>query len=182
MKKSILIVMMTSLLATVNLAYANDIKTSELEELQTVDYVDINRYLGKWYDIASIPQRFSRGCTNTTAEYALKKNGEISVVNECIVDGKLNVATGSAKVTDTTTNAKLSVQFFWPFKGKYWIIELGDDYEYALVGHPDRNYFWFLSRTPDVSTEFYNEVMLRVQQKYGYRVSKIQRVIHDKDE
>ena len=152
----------------------------ELPELETVEYVDLNRYLGKWYDIASIPQRFSKGCTNTTAEYALNSRGNISVLNTCVVDGDVSVAKGVAIVRDKVSNSKLDVQFFWPFKGKYWIMEIGDNYDYALVGHPNRNYFWFLSRTPNVSDEFYNEVMLRVQQKYGYRLSKIEKVIHDK--
>jgi apolipoprotein D and lipocalin family protein len=158
----------------------SEIVFASKDELQTASYVDVNRYLGKWYDIASIPQRFSKDCTNTTAEYALDKRGDLSVLNKCIVDGELSVARGTAKIKDKLTNAKLEVQFFWPFKGKYWIMEIGDNYEYALVGHPDRTYFWFLSRTPDISDAFYNNVMLRVQQKYGYRLNKIQRVIHDK--
>ena len=141
--------------------------------------VDIERFLGKWYDIASIPQRFSRECTNTAAEYSLDPHGNIAIVNSCIINGEVSIAKGVATVTDKATNAKLEVQFAGPFKGKYWIMEIGDDYEYALVGHPNRNYFWFLSRDPFVTDEFYNSVMLRVQQKYGYRLSRIERVLHD---
>lgn len=145
---------------------------SQQAELQTVPYVDVNKYIGKWYEIASFPQRFQKGCNCTTAEYSLNKDGSIKVENRCMKDGKEKIATAKAKVKDKRTNAKLSVQFFWPFKGKYWIIDLADDYSYAVVGHPNRKYLWILSRSPQMSENTYKEIVARVQQK-GFDITKL---------
>lgn len=109
--------------------------------LQTVQYVDLKSYLGTWYEIAAFPQSFQRGCTHTKADYSLNDDGTIRVVNSCLKDGKPKTAVGKATVVDKKTNAKLAVQFFWPFKGKYWIIALAHDYSYAVVGHPNRKNF-----------------------------------------
>ncbi len=145
---------------------------SQQAELQTVPYVNVNKYIGKWYEIASFPQRFQKGCNCTTADYSLNKDGSIKVENRCMKDGKEKIATAKAKVKDKRTNAKLSVQFFWPFKGKYWIIDLADDYSYAVVGHPNRKYLWILSRSPQMSENTYKEIVARVQQK-GFDITKL---------
>ena len=126
-------------------------------ELQVVTYVDIERYLGKWYEIALYPNWFEKGCFRSTAFYEKMKNGQIKVTNQCRMhgpDGELNEAIGKATIADSKTNAKLKVQFFWPFKGDYWIIDLDSDYRYAIVSEPDRQYLWILSRSPimDVQT------------------------------
>ena len=95
--------------------------------LTVVDPVDLERYLGKWYEIASYPAWFQKGCTGSTAEYSLLPDGKIQVVNRCrkdSLDGPLKESKGKAEVADTATNAKLKVWFFWPFKGNYWIIDL----------------------------------------------------------
>jgi len=123
------------------------------EPLETVAYVDVERYMGKWYEVAAFPQNFEKDCTGTTAEYTLLSDGKVKIINSChlnTLDGKLKVANGSAYVADTETNAKLKVTFFKPFYGDYWILDLGADYEYAMVGSPDRDYLWFLSRTPNM--------------------------------
>ncbi len=116
--------------------------------LATVPQVDLKKYLGKWYEIAAFPQSFQKGCSCTFAEYSLRPNGDIQVKNTCLKEGKTKIATGKAVVKDKATNAKLSVTFFWPFSGKYWIIALAPDYSYAVVGHPNRDYLWILSRKP----------------------------------
>ena len=105
--------------------------------LTVVDVVDLNRYLGMWYEIASYPSWFQKGCTGSTAEYSLLSDGKIQVINRCHKDsleGPLKVSKGKAEVVDTTTNAKLKVWFFWPFKGNYWIIDLSPDYQWARGG------------------------------------------------
>ena len=111
--------------------------------LKTVDHVDLNRYLGKWYEIARLPNRFEKKChRDVTAEYS-RDGQKIIVHNSCIQqDGKPNVAEGRAKVVDATTNAKLKVTFFWPFYGNYWIIGLDSEYRWAVVGEPGRKYMW----------------------------------------
>lgn len=142
--------------------------------LQTVPFVDLNRYLGKWYELASFPQKFQKGCSCTMAEYALNKDGSISVTNTCTKDGKPKVATAKAKVKDKQTNAKLSVQFFWPFKGKYWIIDLAEDYSYAVVGHPNRKYLWILCRTRELDQKTYDGILERIKAK-GFDLSMLKK-------
>lgn len=149
-------------------------QASAQSELETVPYVDLQRYLGKWYDIASFPQRFQKGCTCTMAEYSLNKDGSIAVVNRCNKDGKKKTARAKAKVSDKRTNAKLSVQFFWPFKGKYWIIDLAEDYSYAVVGHPSRNYLWILSRTKEMAPHTYEGILSRIKAK-DYDLSRLRK-------
>lgn len=149
-------------------------------ELQTVPYVDLQRYLGKWYDVASFPQRCQKGCTCTTATYSLNEDGSVKVENRCMVDGKEKVRTAKAKVKDKKTNAKLSVQFFWPFKGKYWIIDLADDYSYAVVEHPSRDYLWILSRTPEMEKAVYEGILQRLVQQ-GYDISRLKKTLQECD-
>ena len=126
--------------------------------LEVVPSVELKRYLGKWYEIAQLPARFQEGCSETTATYTLAEDGNISVLNECRKNGKLKQAKGKAKVVDKTTRAKLKVTFFWPFYGDYWIIKLGKDYDYAVVGTPNRKYLWILSRTPQMDNKLFSEL------------------------
>ena len=146
--------------------------------LEVVDHVDLNRYLGKWYEIVSVPVSQQEGCSCTTAEYSLLEDGVIRVVNTCWRDGKLDQAEGKAFIVPNSGNAKLKVQFFWPFRGDYWIIELDKDYSYAVVGVPSREHFWILSRTPDMSEQTLELLMDRVIAK-GFDTKDIQRTVHD---
>jgi apolipoprotein D and lipocalin family protein len=146
-------------------------------QLTVVESVDLQRYLGKWYEIASYPAWFQKGCTGSTAEYSLLADGKIQVVNRCrknSLDGPLKESKGKAEVADTVTNAKLKVWFFWPFKGNYWIIELDDDYQYAVVGEPSRKYLWVLSRTPTMDEAVYQRILARLPQK-GYDPAKLRK-------
>lgn len=145
------------------------------QALQTVPYVDLKKYAGKWYEIASFPQRFQKGCNCTTAEYTLTDKGFVIVENRCnrdSINGKQSYVKGKAFVVENSGNAKLQVQFFWPFKGKYWIIDLADDYSYAVVGHPNRKYLWILSRTAVMNGTIYQKVVSSIKEK-GFDVSKI---------
>ncbi|NLH50508.1 MAG: lipocalin family protein [Myxococcales bacterium] len=150
-----------------------------LPELRTVSQVDLDRYLGLWYEIASFPQSFQRGCTGSTATYSLRNDGDIDVVNRCRIgslDGKEKVAAGLAQVADRTTNAKLRVSFFRPFWGDYWIIDLGANYEYAVVGHPSRDYLWILSRTPTMESGVYEGIVSRLKAQ-GYETERLNRTL-----
>jgi apolipoprotein D and lipocalin family protein len=132
------------------------------QPLDVVEYVDLNRYSGLWYEIARYPNSFERGCVGVTAEYTPRDDGRISVVNTCIestLDGPQRTISGSARVADTTTNAKLKVTFFWPFEGDYWIIDLAEDYSHAVVGSPDRQFLWILSRTPTMDDNLYQQIL-----------------------
>jgi apolipoprotein D and lipocalin family protein len=122
-----------------------------LPPLDTVSNVDLNRYTGKWYEIAHYPTFFQADCASSTAEYTANADGTIGVFNTCLAaDGGVNsTIQGTARVVDPTTNAKLKVTFPGiPFPGDYWIIQLGDNYEYAVVGEPTRSTLYILSRTP----------------------------------
>ena len=147
--------------------------------LEVVDSVDLERYLGRWYEIASYPMYFQKGCTATTADYSLREDGLIKVVNSCrkgSLDGKPKEAVGRAKVVDETTNAKLKVSFFGPFWGDYWIIELDPDYRWAVVGGPKRKYLWILSRTPQMDQELYDEIVARLPTK-GYDPARLNKTL-----
>ena len=146
--------------------------------LEVVEHVDLNRYLGKWYEIASLPVSQQEGCSCTTAEYSLLEEGVIRVVNTCTKDGEIDRAEGKAFIVPNSGNAKLKVQFFWPFRGDYWIIELDPEYQYAVVGVPSRKYFWILSRTPEMSEQTIDMLMDRVNAK-GFDTSNSQRTVHD---
>jgi len=152
---------------------------AELPALQTVPKVDLNRYLGTWYEIATIPQRFQKGCTGVTATYSLRPDGKIDVLNQCYKDslnGKHKQVHGKAWVVDKETNAKLKVQFFWPFSGAYWVIELDSvGYQYAVVGHPNRNYLWILCRTPKMDEGLYGDLLRRLQEVHGYDLSNLKK-------
>ena len=134
--------------------------------LETVARVDIDRYQGKWYEIARLPQRFEEDCACVTAEYG-KVEDYISVKNTCFdtIGQKWRVSEGKAFPQEGYENARLRVQFFFPFKGDYYIIDLDDDYNYALVGAPNRSYLWVLSRTPHLDQNTLDQLVATAVQK-----------------
>lgn len=149
------------------------------QTLQTVPFVDLKKYSGKWYEIASFPQRFQKGCHCTTAEYSLSEKGYVIVENRCnrdSINGKQSYIKGKAFVEKNSGNAKLKVQFFWPFKGKYWIIDLAGDYSYAVVSHPNKKYLWILSRTPQLEKAVYKGILDRLKGK-NFDLSKLKQTI-----
>ena len=150
-------------------------QTSDSTAVTTVINVDLARYTGRWYEIAKIPNRFQKQCARgTTAEYTLREDGQITVVNRCVKnDGSLDEAAGVAKVVDIASNAKLKVSFVsfigWrPFWGDYWVIGLDENYQWAIVGTPDRKYGWILARTQtlDGSTM---EAIFAIIERNGYK-------------
>jgi apolipoprotein D and lipocalin family protein len=159
----------------ITLIYISTI-TANAQTMQTVPNVDLKKYAGKWYEIASYPQRFQKDCHCTTAEYTLSEKGYVIVENRCrrdSINGKQSYIKGKAFVEKNSGNAKLKVQFFWPFKGKYWIIDLADDYSYAVVSNPNKKYLWILSRTPKMNEDIYREIIVRLKEK-GFDITKLQ--------
>ena len=149
--------------------------------LPTAASVDLERYLGSWYEVARLPARFEKDCAGVTATYSRRDDGSIEVRNRCVkgaLGGEAREAKGTAKVTDDKSNAKLKVTFFWPFWGDYWILEVGSDYEYALVGEPDRDYLWILSRTPVLPEPKVEQLLTRAR-SLGFDTSKIIRTLQD---
>lgn len=150
-----------------------------LPPLETVEHVDVERYMGLWYEIAAFPQRFQKGCTGTTATYTLRSDGQVDVLNRCrkdSLDGKKKAAKGRARVVDAETHAKLEVSFFRPFWGDYWVIDLGEEYEYAVVGHPGRDYLWILSRTRAMDPGVYDTIVAGLAAR-GYEVEKLRKTL-----
>jgi len=146
--------------------------------LETVDSVALSRYAGLWYEIARLPNSFQKNCDCTTAEYTEEKNF-IRVVNSCYdtLQQEFRSSKGKAFVVKNSGNAKLKVQFFWPFRGDYWIIDLAGDYSYAVVGDASRRYLWILSRSREMEPQLYDEIVERVRQK-GFPVEKLIRTSH----
>jgi apolipoprotein D and lipocalin family protein len=152
----------------------------ERPPVQVVERVDIERYMGRWYEIARFPNSFQDGrgrrCVGTTATYALRPDGQVAVTNRCLdaADGdKAVTADGSAYAVEGTGNAKLRVSFFWPFYGDYWVIGLDPAYRWAVVGAPDRDYLWILSRTPEMRPAEYAEAV-GIAAAQGFDVSRLQ--------
>ena len=99
------------------------------------------------------------------------------MINSCnLPEGKTKISTAKAFVEDGSGNAKLKVQFFWPLKGKYWIIDLAKDYSYAVVGHPNHNYLWILSRTPEIDDTLYEKLLEGIAEK-GFDIGKLEKTI-----
>ena len=144
------------------------------QELKTVDYVDLERYQGKWYEITKIPNRFEKNLIYVTANYTLKENGKIKVLNDGYntKKGKYEKAVGEAKVNGP---GQLGVSFFKPFYGDYYIMELDVDYQWVLVGSPSRDYLWILARTPQISEELITELSKRAENA-GFDISRLERM------
>jgi lipocalin len=135
-----------------------------------IDSLDLNRYLGDWYEIARFDHRFERGVEQARASYTLQEDGTVSVVNSGIKDGKPKVAKGKAKLTDTP--ALLRVSFFGPFYGDYRVMLLDSAYQYALIGSGSDDYLWILSRTPQLSADV-KTTLLNEARRRGYDTSKL---------
>jgi apolipoprotein D and lipocalin family protein len=146
----------------------------------TVPSVDLQRYLGTWYEIARFPNRFQDGgnrrCEATSATYAARPDGRIAVTNRCVdagAGGVERIAQGQAYAVPGTGDAKLRVSFFWPFYGDYWVIALDPDYRWAVVGSPGRDYLWVLSRTPAMSPGDYAGAVSAAAGE-GFEVARLQ--------
>jgi len=153
------------------------------KELEVVASVDLSRYAGRWYEIARLPNRFQKKCADSvTADYALRADGKIQVVNRCRkTSGEFTTAKGKAKIVDKKTNAKLRVTFFWPFSGDYWILDLGPNYEFAVVGDPSRKYLWILSRTPQIGDPLYQQLLAKMAAR-GFPTDRMIKTLQVSDE
>jgi lipocalin len=149
--------------------------------LSVVPSVDLKRYSGTWYEIARLPAFFEKNLKCVTATYTLRDDGKISVLNKGHkTDDPLKVSssTGVAWIPDSKAPAKLKVQFFWPFSGNYWIMELDKDYNYVLVGDPSFKYLWILAREKTIDPLIY-KMLLEHAVKAGFDVSPIIKVEQD---
>jgi apolipoprotein D and lipocalin family protein len=167
MKNVLVIAIITLTAAVVTMAQA-----SQPSELKTVGMIDLERYAGNWYEIAKYPNRFQKQCVgNTTATYTLKTGGKFEVLNKCRIQGQsVDAAVGEGKIGDKKNNSKLKVRFapgflsWLPFVwANYWVIDLGPNYEYAVIGEPKREYLWILSRTSTMDEATYAAIVAKVE-------------------
>ncbi len=143
--------------------------------LETAQSVDVTRYVGLWYEIARYPNFFERDCEGVTAEYAVRADGRIDVVNTCrkgAPDGPVESAEGVARIVDPQTNAKLKVRFGGPFEGDYWVLDRAEDYTWALVGEPRGRFLWILAREPTIDDALRADLLARLSAR-GYDVSQL---------
>ncbi len=146
-----------------------------------VSSVDLKRYQGTWYEIARLPNFFERKLKCASAEYHLRADGKITVINKgnfISNQDKIKSVQGVAWIPDKNSTAKLKVQFFWPFSGDYWIMELDKDYRYALVGDPDLKYLWILAREKTMDDKTY-KMLLQKAVDNGYDIKPIIKVEQD---
>ena len=165
---------MTYLLSTIFLLFMmQGCTTSTKAPLPTVSSLDLEQYKGTWYEIARYENRFEKGCVGATAHYSLLDD-HVAVTNSCYdAQGAMSAqAHGKAYAVDSSQNTKLRVTFFWPFYGDYWVLMLGDDYRYSVVGDPSRKYLWILSRTPSLSDSDRQTILSKLPQ-FGYSSDKL---------
>ena len=147
-------------------------------EMKTVDYVDIDRFMGPWYVIANIPTFLEKDVYNAVETYSLNDDGTIATkftFNKGSFDGKSKEYNPKAFVMDDETNALWGMRFVWPIKADYRIVYLDDDYTQTIVGRQKRDYVWIMARTPTISDSDYDLLVSNVE-SLGYDTAKLQRV------
>ncbi len=143
-----------------------------------VNELDIDKYLGNWYEIARFDHSFERGLVGVTATYSYRNDGKIKVVNKGFKDslnGQQKEAVGKAKIPNPAKPSKLKVSFFWFFYGDYFVLELDKDYNWAVIGSSSDKYLWILSRKPQIDDELYKQ-LIEIITLRGYDASQLIRV------
>lgn len=148
-------------------------------KLEPVSALDVPRYMGRWYEIAALPNPFQKNCFGTYADYTAQADGSIVVLNRChknSLDGPLQGVEGKAWRPDASLPGALKVQFFWPFSGDYWVLALDEQYRWAVVGQPKRKYLWILSRTPTMEAATYASLCDRLA-AWGYDKKDVHKTV-----
>ena len=142
-------------------------------DTSTVKKLDIPRFMGKWYEIARYEHTFEKGMTHVTAEYSLEPDGKIRVVNKGIKNGKAKEIVGKAKQPDSVEYpGRLKVSFFLWFYSDYYVLEMDNDYQYAIIGSSSDKYLWILSRTPELPKITLDKLLANIKQR-GYDLTKL---------
>lgn len=146
-----------------------------------VTKLELDRYLGTWYEIARFDHRFERNLEGVTATYSMRRDGKIKVLNKGYkngLNGKVSEAQGKAKIPDPEHHpAKLKVSFFWIFYGDYFVLELDEHYQWAIIGSSSDKYLWILSRSPEMDDELYTNLLAKIA-KRGYNTRDLIKVPH----
>ncbi|MDD2900220.1 MAG: lipocalin family protein [Desulfuromonadaceae bacterium] len=176
MRSSFIIMITAICISVLLLTVRNSRAASSLPPLLAAPHVDLTRYMGVWHEIARIDHLFQKGCIKSSATYTLLPDGEVEVINRCVneKDGRLREAKGRAWSVDPEGNARLKVSFFGPFRGDYWIVDLGKEYEYSVVGSPNRQYLWILARQPVMDESVFKGILKKLTTQ-GFPVDKLVR-------
>ena len=157
--RAVLVALCTLLLAA---CASQPVYRQSTAPLKIVASVDLQKYLGTWYEIYRLPNWFEdQDCLIVTANYSLRDDGHIQVINRCQKQHSLKEAKGIAKVVPGSQNAQLRVSFFRPFYGDYWIIDLAPDYSWVLIGEPSGKFFWILARQAQLPQALENDLLAR---------------------
>ncbi len=149
-----------------------------MEPLKTVQNVDIKQFMGDWYIIANIPTFLEKRATNAIESYRLNDKGEIETTFSFYQDrpsGKKKKYHPKGFIYNTDTNAEWRMQFLWPFKMPFLIIDLDEDYSHTVIGYPNRNYVWIMAREPELAEEIYQSILKKLE-NVGYDISRINKV------
>jgi len=151
------------------------------EGIEPVDNFELEPYLGTWYEIARLDHSFERGLSNVTAQYSLREDGGVSVLNRGYrtEKGAWDEASGKAYFIGDPSVGRLKVSFFGPFYGAYNVFELGENYEYSMIAGPDRSYLWILAREPQLPQAMLDELLVKAEAA-GYDTSELIYVEHDR--
>jgi len=170
MMKTILLLSLLTLLSACG--------SQNLKPINTVDYVDLDRFMGDWYVIANIPTFIETDAYNAIENYAMNDDGTIATTftfHDGSPDGKLKKYEPTGFIVDKKSNALWGMRFIWPFKAEYRIIYLDDDYETTIIGRTKRDYVWLMSRQPSINEITYKSLLTYIESQ-GYDISRVQKV------
>lgn len=177
LRHSFLIAMFAGLSACTNLS---SMPVGNRNVPEPAKAVELERYLGRWYELYRYDAPFQRNCESVAADYSRNADGSFKVLNSCrkgAVDGPVKSAKGRAKIVDFASQAKLKISFFGPFYGAYWVLDHDDDYQWSIVGEPSGRFLWVLARDPKPSEN--RKAMLRRRvQELGYDWALVRETRH----
>lgn len=172
MKSKVLLLLSVFLFGTIGISCQTN-KNNKTMNTTTVSNLDVNRFMGSWYEIARYEHSFEKGMTHVKASYSLLPDGTIRVLNSGMKNGKKKEIEGKArKKKGSNSNSKLEVSFFLWFYSDYFVFELDENYQYAVIGSSSDKYLWILSRTPQLPQSTINDLLVKIK-KRGYDTSKL---------
>ena len=168
MSRNKVIAILSILLLLINAGCSS---TKDMNRTKTVEHLELDKFLGQWYEIARYDHSFERRLSGVTATYSMREDGKIKVLNQGYkggLQGELSQAEGKAKIPNPQEPAKLKVSFFWFFYGDYFVLELDEqDYQWALIGSSSEKYLWILSRTPQLEDADKKNILQKMKER-GY--------------
>ena len=176
MRKGIYFFLSVFSFAIIGIASTSAQNQEAMIDKKVVKELDLQKYLGTWYELARYNHRFERGLVGVTANYSIREDGKIKVLNSGYkksLDGRFKQAEGKAYLPDPKLEpGKLKVSFFWNFYGDYFVLDLDENYQWAIVGSSSDKYLWILSRTAQLNQDLYNKLLDKIKLR-GYDVSQL---------